>query len=598
MMNKMGRRFAILTIFATLTYAYLYPGSQALMDARTDVVMSDDTDPSTLPYYYDQLIRTAQEHPSRLFYGAVYLPVADPQNGIAYWVSWNERISVLLGSLFVNTEQLSTFFIGLMMIVSGLSMYALGRSLKWNHWIALGLGIAWAFSAYMRARAKVHGGFVGTYHLPLIFLGLNLIIQQRDRRSLIKAGAAFLAASTVGYYYILTTLFISPFFLAYLAIQKNFSTNWRILGQRLILALIPSLVFLGLSFTFLLPSDSPMNGRDALPKTGEAQGYDYHPFLNWFAAHPMDYLAGDISLSDDVSDWNPLREILNSDIVQNLQEGNTHERTNGIRWIVLALALTALVAALKSSIGFRRSTERQAVFFFALLMIFAFWLSLSPESPVTWLSPSFWLHSLFSQIRVPSRAGIIVHFCALVLSGFALEWLNQVYPRYKWISPLFAVLVIADYPPFYHQMPMAQMRAPFRQLQRSEGACGTGLYFPYVHPNYMSLPYYHFLQTMRGSDCHFLNALTNPDRVQWMLERFPPSMDFVNRLNQSPTTLLRIKRLAECVPLTFLVFDPVVPTEWSKAVCSELGWIWSEGRLCRASDHGHPLQRYPDECGY
>lgn len=591
MLKDFRRAASVIFIFVILTYAYLYPGSQALIEKRNDVVMSDDTDPSSLPYLYDQLVKVAHENPSWLLYGAVYLPVGEPGKGTAYWVSWNERVSVLIGSFFVNNEQLSTFFIGLMMVISGLSMYALARSMSWNHWVALGLGIGWAFSAYMRARAKVHGGFVGCYHLPLIFLGLNLVVIGRDLRSLIKAAFAFLIASTVAYYYILTTLFISPFFVAYLFIQKDFRNQWQKIITRLGMAVGPSLLFLGLSFTFLLPADSPLKGSDAIPKTGESQGYEYHPFLDWYAAHPIDYLTSDLSLSQDVEDWNPLRQLLNENVVNNLQQGNTHERTNGIRWLILILAVTSLIIA-------NRSSERHAIAFFACMLLFTFWLSLSPRSPMPLLSPSYWLHSIFSQIRVPSRAGIIVHFCSLLLAGYALNWLFQRDNRYGWLAPLFPILMLVEYPPFYQQMPMAEMRAPFSKLQRTYGACGTGLYLPFFNPSYAALPYYHFLQRMRGSDCHYLNAFTSMDRVQWMLERFPPTRDFISGLSKSPAPFLRLKRLAECVPLSFVIFDPVVPDEWAKQTCSELGWQWSDDRSCLAPNHSRPLERYPNECGY
>src|SRR4051794_26318386 len=87
--------------FFILTFVYLIPGSTAMVEGRTDTVMSDDTDPAALPYMYDQLIQVAKNQPSRLFYGSVYLDNMDPHKGFSYWMSWSERFTALTaGTVF------------------------------------------------------------------------------------------------------------------------------------------------------------------------------------------------------------------------------------------------------------------------------------------------------------------------------------------------------------------------------------------------------------------------------------------------------------------------------------------------------------------
>ncbi len=585
-------------IFAILTYAYLYPGSEALLVGRTDVVMSDDTDPAPLPYVYDQLVRVWKEQPSLLLHGAVLLPVAEPVRGFPYWISWNERIAVVMGSFFVPNEQLSTWVVAVFMLVSALSMYALSRTLKWNHWIAIGLAIAWAFSAYVRARAKVHNGFAGTFHVPLIFLALVLILQGRNLRSLFLATLSLLVASTVAYYYVITTIFLSPFFLSFLLLHDRIRQDWRHIASRFFLAITPTLLFLGLSFAFPLPSQSGIDRSAAFPKTGEASGYEYHPFLDWYAARPIDYLGSDISLHNEADDWNPLRQWINRRIIENLGNSNTHERTNGISWIILILAGLGLTIALRNSRVWLMHDEKKYIFFFASLAFFGFWLSLSPQSPSPAFSPSYWLYSLFSQVRVSSRAGLWAHFALLMLAGQTMQaWLRR-HKKSAWLAAIFPLLIIIDRPPFYQTMPMSTIREPYKALQRSQGACGVGMYFPFLNHDRTSVNYYHFLQRLRESDCFFLNAFASNSRADWMIERFPASMDFIRSLSTNPIASLRLKRLVNCVPLSFVVFDPVVPLNWARQTCKEIGWRLDTQGVCLAPDRGRAFERFPDECGF
>lgn len=592
------RAVAVILILLGLSYAYLYPGSEALLEGRTDIVMSDDTDPANLPYFYDQILKIRNESPSDLLYGAVYLRAGDPERGLPYWMSWNERLAVLIGSPFTPIEQLPTFVVMLFIILSGLAMYILARSWNWGFCISMGLSLSWAFCAYTRARAKVHNAFTGTYHLPLIFVALTLIASQRNRRSLVAAALCLLTASTVSYYYILSTLFLSPLFLLFLLADRNWRSEWKIIFSRLTLAVLPSLLFLGLSFTFALAPGSRIQRAEALPKTGEAPGWDVHPFLDWYAARPGDYLSGDLSLESRGADWNPLRQMVNESILSDLGYGNAHERTNGIRWIILFFAALAIAScALPHFREKFEPRERAFILFFSIFLAAAFWLSLSPKMFSPWLSPAYWLHSVFSQVRVPSRAGIVVHFCSLILAGLLLNALARRSSRGTWLIALFPVLVIADYPPV-GEMPMAKMREAYTNLQRSSGACEVGLYFPYIHPEYTSVAFYHFQQKLRGSDCQYLNGLLSPQRSQWLWQRFPATPEFVKSLPTNLTARIQLLKVARCVPLNFIVFAPAVPQDWAADVCRELGWALSPDGSCVAQKKNRQLQRYPDECGF
>src|SRR5690348_10169569 len=126
-------------IFAGLTYAYLYPGSRALFEKRTDIVLSDDTDTSSVPLAYDELEQTFKEHPSYLLYGAVYTATPNPEHGVAQWFSWGERWIVVGAARFFPLEQLTTAFSFALMLLSALCMLLLTRYLGWDWWLSTGL---------------------------------------------------------------------------------------------------------------------------------------------------------------------------------------------------------------------------------------------------------------------------------------------------------------------------------------------------------------------------------------------------------------------------------------------------------------------------
>ncbi|MGZ3722558.1 MAG: hypothetical protein ACXVA9_06490 [Bdellovibrionales bacterium] len=584
-------------LLVLLAYAYLYPGSEALLDQRTDTVMSDDTDPATLPYQYGNLIKTWQEHPSRFFYGTVYYDGHDPEFGIGYWVSWSERWIVLATSYFFPVEQLSTAFIFILMILNALCMYGLARYLNWNRSIASGLAIAWAFCAYTRARAKVHGGLVGTYHLPLLFLGLFLVVRGKGKRSLIAAAACFLIAVTAAHYYIVNSLFLAPFFLLFVAMQPEARRNLKRMALRLTSAILPALLFLAFNFLNTIPSGTRMSVAQSFPQGGEIQTGVTHPFLFYFAAHPIDYLGGDISLNATTEDPSPLKQAINEKIYDSIRENpgsNAHERTNGIRWSIIILSLAAIIYL---ALGRFRGdpTTNNNLWFFALFALFTFWLSLSPDVPFTGMGPSLWLQSIFHQMRVPSRAGINVHFALLMITGFFLS--SQI----KWRKLLqypgvFPLIMIAGYPPLAQNMPMASIRPAFTELQRENGACGAGLYFPYASFYQASNLEYVLLQRMRGSDCSILNALMAKPRVAFLTSKFPPSMDYLRQLPQDQMTPALLEKFARCVPLTWIIFDPAVPQDWREGICRRLGWQMNPSLSCISPNKGAPLQRFPDDC--
>ncbi len=599
----MEMRFLFFSLsLVVLTYLYLYPGSDALFQRDTKTVMSDGTDPTSLPFAYDSIIQTWKTNPTRFFYGTVYVDRGNPEKGIAQWMPWSERWLVLFASNFFPLEQLSTALVFSLLIINGVCMSLLGRYLKWGPWVSSAIGIAWAFCPFTRARAQVHMAMAGTYHLPLIFLGLFLVVRGRSWSSAVLAALCFLLAATTVHYFIITAAFLVPFYILFIGLQPEIQSFWRAHWRRFLIRLgasvLPVVIFLGLNYSYPVPSDVKMSASESFPTSGAVASGQTHPFLIFYSAQPIDYLTGDLALDHSFS-ANPAVENLSQYVQKNMTVGNNHERTNGIRWIFLFIAALSLLALITKKYSDQKTVGSNIIFFF-LFGAFAFWLSMSPDVPLPGWGPSGWLHSLVSQIRVPSRAGIIVHFSVLMMVGFFLS-ARFTSPRWKYknyllIPGLLPFLAIAEYLPLAQTPPMAHVRSIFPELQREQGPCGAGFFFPFVSAYMDDQSFYGFLQQMRGSDCQILNTMSTIPRLQNMTNRFPPSTNFINNLGGLNSLPNQIKSLSECVPLSWIVFSNDLPKSWTLNLCDYLGWKLHNNNLCLRPQKDLPLRKFPDEC--
>lgn len=586
------RTIFVFLIFVVLSYFYLYPGSQALLDGRTDTFMSDGTDATTLPYIYDVILKVWHDHPSRYFYGAIYSEVGDPERGIADWMPWNERWPVLFYSHFLPVEQLGTATIASLMVISAFCMYLLCVYLGWSRMISLGLGIAWGFCCYTRARAKVHGPFAGIYHVPLIFLGLLLVVRGKSKRSLLAAAMSLLLAGTVAHYYLLTCIFLSPLFILFVLIQPEFRSDWKRISSRFCIALVPLLVFLAFNFQFALPSDARLTGQQSMASVPLPAG-QIDPFLYVYYARAIDFLGGDISLQMNGLEWNPLRKMVNETILSNLDRSNPHERTNGIRWSILILGICALVALMRGRYAHRKDIQNNVIFFL-IFGLFTFWQASGVNFPTSDFNPSYWLYMLCTKIRVASRAGINVHFALLMLAGYFLS------TDFKWrkffvLPGVFALIMVLDYPPVQTE-PMAPIYPVYSALTRDKGPCGTGMAFPYFNGYVAALDLYQFEQRMRGSDCTSLNQMFNIDRVKWLNQRFPPNNEFLGHISENRQANDLLEKMVNCVPLNWIVFHAATPRPWAEGFCQRLGWQLNPDMSCVSPQKGRPLVKLPDEC--
>lgn len=482
-------RFSPLIAIASyllLSLIYIHPGEIYFFTGSTTQVLSDGTDPTTFPYQFSFLINEFLKDPTNLLFGAVYNPYLDYPQGQVMWIPMIERLQVLLFAPFVPVEQISTGLVILSMTLNAFFMYLLGRAFNLSNVTSFSMGIAWGFSAYTRARAKVHMGLVGIYHLPLLFLCL-LLLKKHDRRSFILSSTGFLLISFMPHYYVVTLASLTPLILIFIWLQKSGRTYFF----KVCLAAIPAILWLSWSLLKPLPFSISFKGSP-YPTTGQTTE-KYHPYLNHFKAEAIDFFTGDIGIGE--VDINPIKEILHFKISnENFRGSNPHEKAQGIRWVLW------LFGILGCAILFKKDKR---IGFFMAFGLCSFWLSLDPS-----YGASLWLHKFVSQIRVPNRAGIGLAFSLILISGFFIQYLQQnLNPNrfnLKIISWAFLLLIIFELPPLINFMPISNIVPKFEELT-SKLNCGVGTTYPVLKETQSNLVYYYLQQRLRNSNCKILS---------------------------------------------------------------------------------------------
>lgn len=560
-------------------------------------MLSDGTDPAAAAHQHAMVLKAFERDPTNFLFGAVPVYEVGAPQGELIWNQWMERWTILVLSPWIEIEQLNTAWALILMITSGLAMFWMCRLWGWHWAISWGLAFAWAFSAYMRARAKVHAGFVGTFHLPLMICAFLILAQGRSKRSVALAAVLLWLAAGASHYYLIMVGCAAPLFLwIYISLQNQ---PWRQGIAKLAVAALPAVLSVAYIFVNPAPADF-LKGRDSVfPTTGQSEVWP-HPYLEFFAARPLDYLTGDTGIGP--LDLNPLKTWLNTANFEWSTVGNFHERTNGIRWSIWVLVILTLTGILWS---IRRKNplmaeQRQALAFFGLA-VFGFCLSLPPSYLGPEWTPSVAVNSVISQFRVSSRAGLFVSFGFLVIAGLGLDrWLkSQGVLARKWIW-IFPVLILIELPPFYQPMPAAAIAAPYSDLQnKTFDQCGLGFRFPYVSQGIGTMDYYLFLQQMRGSNCQAMNAGSGSRLDRFMIQQFGLHEGTVRQVQQSQAGLIdKLTQFSKCLNLGWLSFDPRLPLDWQQTACQRLQGSLSAQGICLRQMEGPrvPEPAQLDQC--
>lgn len=587
--------FFIGIFLISLTYFTLWPGSRYMFDARTDVALSDGSDPAAAPYMHWTLQKAFEEHPSHFLWGAIFSDRWNPPEGYSIWVSFFERLLTITSSPFV-IEQVNTWYAFGAILASLLGMFLLGRSLGWSRELSTAASIAFALCSYAKARAKVHSVLAGLHFLPFTLLGFVYLKRTEDKNSLWKAGICFFIAAISPFYYIIILAGISPFFLWFYFSDDEVRSNLNRSIKRLVYAAAPSVIFI--LFTLLFPNPPGTHPEHAYPITGQAQEWP-HPFTQTYSASPIDYLTADISWG--LKDWNPLRGQLSAYALEDaIRTSNPHERTNGIRWPVLFLALFVIYYVFKNKLNDNWARE---IKIFAWLGLVGFLLSMPPKWGDLLIGPSALLHLLVGQFRVPSRAGVVVLFSFVLIAGYFVHYLPKLngFHRFKKliaIPGLVILIVLFDMPPMLNTSPIAQILPVQKVLSDLKDNCGVGMYFPYVSNTYGLSEYYYFLQRLRSTECRPLNAGNATKRDIFLLQNFALTQDLIGQIQKNDGGLKqRLAKIAQCSGLNWIMFDPRMPPEWEKSMCQQLGWKMADDQVCLAPNLSTRLKALPEVCG-
>jgi hypothetical protein len=552
-------------------------------------MLSSGVDPVTFPYLMAFFVKRFKEDPSDFLFGAIYNRHLDAPGGMAVWDPMVERIQVLFLSLFLPVEQMATGLVVLNLFLNAFFMLLLARALGIPRPVSWGMGAAWAFNAYTRATAKVFMGLTGVFHLPLVFLGLFLLAKGQ-RHSIAWAALAFLLVAFMPHYYLVVLALMTPLLVAFALALRPAGKPWRSYLPPFLGSALPAVGWLVFCLLFPL-APSHEKAPSPFPQGGKARAEEaYHPFLNQFAASPLDYLAGDVGAGE--RDLIPAKQELNREIIENDFGGqHTQDRAVGVRWLILLLAFLAALALLPSSRHWWKTEDRRMSMVFLAFGALSFWFALPPDWPVEKAGGSYWVYQLVPQVRTPSRAGIGVGFAALMLTGL---FLKNLFTHWRWrpvatwaIGLLFSTLVVVELAPLHQDLPLWSIQPRYPVLTTGQ-ECGLGLHYPYVSLNYHVTRFFSFLQRMRGSSCDIINATGHSPFDKKMAVTFGGPQS-------SPVDQEKFARFAECASLQWVVIGHPFREPAARLLCQNLGWEWKgEGVCLRAAVPAHG--RTPATC--
>lgn len=568
-------------LFVVVSFFYLRPATTELLRGNAKVMIGDGTDSVTNPWAYRLVVDVAKSRPHELLYAALYSDQVDAPQGMAAYVTFIERMIVLLLAPFMRTDLMPTAVVWILMVLTGLAFHAYGRALGWPRVIAFSLAMAWAICPFTRGRAVVHAGMVGMYWAPFLFMALTLLARPPKhltvRAATIVAAVLILVAVFAGHYFVMMSALLSPVFLLYyLLLLPSGASRVGALG-RLAIAIAPAVVFLLWSVVMTLPAQGA-RAMSTIKVTRTETPY----MIRAAGAHPSDYVAGDVKLGD--SDVIPARSRLTKEI-RAAAPLNRHERTNGIRWSVLAccaaLAVTLCVRRFR-----RRLSRSECILggFAFVLAVVAFLFALSPQGLRIYdvdLGPIQLVAKQFPRFRVPNRIGTLVHFAALLGAGV---FLTRVMKK-KYVSAVVPLVVVLDYPPL-EPVTMADVvpaRTDLEAVAKARGeACGAGLPVPFVTAGFRDEDYYQAYTSLRGTSCKMLHtsALTREDLTMRLMVGEP-------MFNQGDR--MRAIWLTRCTNAKWVMFRLSTPEDRKREFCAELSWSFVAPDVCRAPKEPLPL---------
>lgn len=371
-------------------------------------------------------------------------------------------------------------------VFSGLSMFALVYALTASGYAALFSAVAFAFTAFSQMKGEGHVSGVYTGWFALLVLALLLLWRKPSWWrvpivSLIWAGLVY----TDGYYLPFSLVVVAAFVTGATIVEVLARTAWQdilrrwrdviVAGVAALLLLVPYVALL-LGNRAAISAERTRSLEDVTAFSARLFEYFVPPYSNPFMPAGFDQ-------------WR----------IDRLHGSNFTESTLYLGWIALILAAVAVVATFSPRLqAWRaraatsgRSEEREisgapprssrtmtlAVVSLLVIGLAGFLISLPPSFErfgVTFPMPSRFIHAVFPEMRVMSRAVAIVSVGVVALGGIGLAFLlSRVRVRAARIGITALVIVVACAESFTFlpgkapQWSYSQAPSAYRDLSRS-----------------------------------------------------------------------------------------------------------------------------------
>lgn len=562
----------MVVLCAYVYWAALPASHDWIFGGPTDRILGDGSDLRAVGWQYGVIRQAFRDHPTSVLYGALYTPLRDFPRGAAIWVTWIERPFVLLVGPFTTFATENTVVTMALWIVNGSAFLWFARVMGWHRLVSLGLALAFAVNPFTRARGSVHTALAGTFFLPLIFGAIEVCAKSNrnafDRRAASRSAIALFFAATAAQYFVLITAVLTPLLVWFSLRRMRVHGGIRLARVgTLVAACLPAILLLAWS---MVPPPSAKS--EPGPRADRTENTKY---LEAYGAQPIDYFTGDIKLGNE--DILKKRKELTDWVLEHPVDANTHERANGVRWVLWASAIVAIGWAAirrRDPIG-----SRSWIIACAIVAGAAFLLSLAPNGLQSYghtFAPSALVFKALPSLRVVNRYGVFVFFAVACMAG---EFWSRTVPTHRFLTPvfgaLFALICAFEMLPM-QPMTMSPLRRVRTELAHPDGSCGGGIFMPF---NPMT-DYWAFEET-RGTRC----ALVNPITESRMLPLTEVRIDDPRRF----------ARWAQCSRISWVVLRDAVGAISPKRVCDELGWEMVSEDSCRARSIQSP-RRNPENC--
>lgn len=577
-------------------WIWLSPSSGELLAGNAATMVGDGTDSVTNVWQYQLLLDTFHRDPARLLFGALYTEQLAAPDGLPVFVPYSERLIVLVLAMFMRVELMPTTVVWIYVVASGLAMHVCARLFGWSRTISFALALAWCISPHVRARSVCHIALTGVYFAPAAAAAVRIlaaspaVLGWSRRTEVAIAAALFAAAASAAHYYaILLVCFGPAFVVLYLLLLPRGARKLAALG-RLAVAAAPAFFIVVTTARSPLPRDEAREvAKNAVAP--ELVKVTNDNALRIYGAHVVDFFAGDVRYGD--RDLNPIRAAITRDIRATVGD-NRHERTNGIRWAVLACWALLTAAIFSKRIG-RRFTagERRFAKFLLGFGVAALAVSIGPTGlrhHDVDLGPALLLARLVPQFRIPNRAGVLVHFAALLAAGTVVTALASRAPgRWRAFVPaIFAGLVVVEYLPL-HPVSTAPVSIRRDALEPSPGACGVGITVPYVTYGFQVDHYYRTIAELRGTSCKLVHA-------QYLAAEDERLVQKLSTRAFSAEDLSRAVAFAKCTRASWAIFRLDAPASFQREFCDALGWTPVSPDACRGAPDSPGPPRSVREC--